>query len=462
MNKRDFDENVRKLLSDFEASYDPTSWDAFEEKLNFEEEMDALIKESMENHKEPFQEEHWELLTEEINRRKIRTLVKRTTEVAILLLLVFTTQNIVQYKGSAVDNSREKFFVSELETNEPQLKFQNPSVLFDFEITNKAIPGNHSLQSLTSLQNNTIPDGIESMQIALIPQREKDVVLKPLGKKQLNAFGLRENVPTLANWVESNHDIVSLTSLPKSQIQEFAIYNSNTKSIAHDDIVTIRDQEGIWLSLITTADVNFINSPLDLNLVRNPIQSQSGSIGLGLGISKDFGNLEVQSGLIYSRKKYSPSRIRQFVPAVDQKLLETSLKNMNFEQVQIPILANFHSPRVLGVSVYATVGVGVNVITSSFYNVRTQVRSFSGQNLSSQFKELDLRDLPKGIFNGGSFDHNVYASGIIGFGIEKRFNSMYAFNIGSSYQRSITSEINPIINRTQQLGLSAALKVNLK
>ena len=448
MNERNFDENIRKLLEDFQANYDPESWDSFEKKLDFEEEMDALIRDSLENYEEPFQEEHWELLIEELHRRKVRTIIKRSAEILILLLLVFTTQNIVeQYKDSNQQIEKEEISVAELDSPIPQL-----------HNTFKPIDLNTELSAFSLQQRSEKFIFVETIENEPRPFIKIEKIARNIERDRMEVTSINQ-FDKSAGLIEVNKSEAALAYLSKLDIDPL----KSKEEIASIFGISKPKANGLWISLVSAADVNFINSPFDLNLIRNPIQSQSGSLGLGLGISKDFGNLEVQTGMMYSKKKYFPSRIRKFIPSVNQKFLETSLKNMNFEQVQIPLLAKFHSPRVLGVSLFGTLGVGLNVITYSVYNVRTQVRSFAAQSsIGGEFNELDLRDLPKGVLHGGSFGDNVYASGIVGFGLEKRFNSSYAFNISSTYQRSISKEINPIINRTQQLGISAALKVNLK
>ena len=73
-----------------------------------EEELDSLIKNYVEDHKEPFNEHHWELLTEEIQRRKIRTIIKRSAEVLIILLLILTTQNFLQLKNSTTADKSDQ------------------------------------------------------------------------------------------------------------------------------------------------------------------------------------------------------------------------------------------------------------------------------------------------------------------------------------------------------------------
>jgi hypothetical protein len=473
MEKKEFDKKVQELLTDFKENYDPQSWDSFEEKLSMEEELDSLIKNSVEDHKEPFNEHHWELLTEEIQRRKIRTIIKRSAEVLIILLLILTTQNFLQLKNSINSNSREKVIIAQLDFDIPQLRNQvsfdvsqlmdlsngvnvelnlSNTLPFDFALNSSSkFLKEKSFVSLSAEFVDAIIRKSALIEEDVYNESQTFVTNEPLSNSDVNSL--------IEDQITTDVERIAALGISNLDLYEKSLALSSTESFAPNQY----KENGLWFSVLAGADVNFINSPFDLSLLRNPIQTQSGTLSLGATISKDIGNFELMTGLIYSNKKYYPYRIREFVPSINQKYLETSLRSLEFDQIQVPLLVHYHSPRMNGLSVYGTLGLGVNVITNTFYDVETQVRSFnSAPSNSKGVESLNLRELPRGAFQSGSYGDNVYTSGIVGFGIEKRFNNLYAFSILTSYQRSISKEINTIINRTQQLGVSTSLKVNLK
>lgn len=459
MNKREFDENIRKLLSDFEDDLDPKSWDSFEKKLSFEEEMDQLIKESLDSYEEPFNEEHWELFTQEVARRQIRTTVKRTAEFIIILLLLLTTQNLIQYSSGHKNTAREKVFIAKLGNSIPQLYNT---------IEDVAVEKSFRLLSSTYQEDAMMEDEVLNLLMAARSQDEYLKVLQSIDRPSFSGA-----ITSAELQIESPAYVLIKPSFAKEEV--VTIDQKSIASLLIDNISPITDGleyivdynagagKGLWISVVSGAEVNFINSPFDLNLVKSPLQSQSGSLSLGFAVSQDIGRFELQTGMIYSEKQYSPSRIRKFIPSINQRYLEARLKKLEFEQVQVPFLVHFHSPRVFGMSIYGSVGVGMSIITHSFYDIKTEVRSFTGApTIDPASEQLNLRDLPRGVLDGGKLSDNVYASGIIGFGLEKRFASRYAINISANYQHSISRDINPIINRTQQIGFGVAFKTNLK
>tara|TARA_B100000497_G_C7693245_1_gene422243 strand:+ start:1749 stop:3113 length:1365 start_codon:yes stop_codon:yes gene_type:complete len=454
MEKKDFDKKVQELMAGFEEEYDPKSWNSFEKKLQFEEEMDELIRSSMESYEEPFNEEHWELLTHEIQRRRVRAIVKRTSEVVIILLLIMTAHNFLQFKGDSNSRSRDFIHLTALTESFPQ-------------INNK--PNNGITRDISGREEISIQKYLE------VSKFDDFKVINDLKTEQRPSYLLDEK-QSIKDFVSTQKGIsentgntsigkisIQINEVVKLQIQTLSLENPVFELADSPLLQEVKNENGLWLGFVAGPDVNFINSPFDLNLLRSPIQSQSGTLTFGATLLKDIGLFELATAVLYSKKNYSPFRIREFVPSINQRYLETSLRSLEFEQIQIPLLVNIHSGRTSGWSMYGTVGLGFNIITNTLYDIETQVRSFSAAPTSSKGVEnLNLRELPRGAFQAGTFGNNIYASAIAGFGIEKRIGNQYAFTLRTTYQRSLSKEINPVINRTQQIGMSLGVKVNLK
>ena len=451
MKKQDFDKRVQELIAGLKEDYDPKSWDSFEKKLQFEEEMDELIKSSMESYEEPFNEKHWELLTEEIHRRKVRSIIKRVSEVIIILLLLMTAHNFIQYKG---DNNQGRKHIDLIALNADYPQLINHIDLSQDPSFYQAIENSELKTSIVTNQKTTkgLIEESNDQTISLGDSRDfykeskvitgQPILISP--NNEINEYSTTPYIATLA-------------------LNNLNIENDKLRSPSQDIALAQNEPtNGFWVGLVAGPDVNFVNSPFDLNLLKNPIQSQSGSMTIGATLSKDIGLFEISTGLLYSNKNYFPNRIREFVPSINQKYLETSLRSLEFEQIKIPLMVNLHTPRSSGWSMYGTIGIGANIITKTQYDIETQVRSFSAApSSSSGVEDLNLRELPRGAFQSGTFGNNVYLSAMAGFGIEKRINNKLGFSLLTTYQRSLSKEINPVINRTQQLSMSLGIKLNL-
>ncbi|MEE9371473.1 MAG: hypothetical protein V3V00_00305 [Saprospiraceae bacterium] len=457
MEKKEFDKKVQELMTEFKENLDPLSWDNFEQKLQFEEEMDDLIRESMESYEEPFNEAHWQLLVNEIEKRKAKTIIKRTAEIAIIILLMLTAHNFYQYKGDS-NQIKESISIASLENewsqieNEVNITLSTPpyTTIANITVAPKTQVESNNLEThkWNNFNSNNYKSGIYPDNLIV---NDTESLYKYHSDQKMIAEG-------------SNREKNDLQGLERINIKPFNILDDHKYFMASLSLLSPGVKaKGLWIGILSGPEINFINSPFDLNLLKNPIRSQSGTFSFGVSISKDIGFIELISGLTVSNKNYFPFRIREFVPFIDQKYLETSLISLEFDQVQIPLLMNIHMPRFNGLSMYATIGLGANFITKTQYNVQTQVRSFSLVPTSSTGVEsLNLRDLPRGALQSGNLGNNVFVSAIIGFGIEKRIFNKYAFSLTSTYQRSLSKEINPVINRTQQLGFTFGMKVNIK
>ena len=464
MENKEFDKKVQELISDFRESYDPSSWDSFERKLDSEQEMDDMIKSSLESHKEPFNEEHWELLTTEITRRRNRTIVKRTAEVVIILLLILTTHNFLQIKG---DKSREEIHLAQIGFDYALIN-NNSNQTIDFsEIIEKPFTEmnltsvEQDLEYTNTIENSTFSSESEVVSsgfTAINELKSETIDVQPI-KPLTEAVTSLDEVKDAVTKTTSGFSSVSLRPILPLELQQFDLGLIESPSLIEQD-----ESRGLWIGVVAGSDVNFINSPFDLNLLKNPIRSQSGALSYGVTVSKEFGLVEFSTGILFSNKNYFPQRIKEFVPSLNQKYLETSLISLEFDQYQIPLLANFHTRRMGGWSMFGTLGFSANIITKTLYDVETQVRSFSsfaaGPSVSNGL-EIDLLELPRGALEDGGFGSNVYISGIAGLGIERRFKNKFGLTAQVNYQRSISSEINPVINRTQLLGFTLGAKFNL-
>lgn len=84
-------------LSGLEVDFDPSSWDALEEKMTAEDaiddtQIDDLARQSLHNYEVPYQKSHWEIMAERLEeefslRRKLYKY--KVLELALMLLFIF-------------------------------------------------------------------------------------------------------------------------------------------------------------------------------------------------------------------------------------------------------------------------------------------------------------------------------------------------------------------------------------
>ncbi|NJL76758.1 MAG: hypothetical protein HC892_18780 [Saprospiraceae bacterium] len=101
-DKNRLDDIIGKKLNQFEAPYQPSSWDALNERLDAETELanenfDELIQKKISAMETPYQPLHWLMMSALLDEKAAlrRELVRcKTAEVLLVLLLLFTFTQI--------------------------------------------------------------------------------------------------------------------------------------------------------------------------------------------------------------------------------------------------------------------------------------------------------------------------------------------------------------------------------
>ena len=71
---------------------------------------------------------------------------------------------------------------------------------------------------------------------------------------------------------------------------------------------------------------------------------------------------------------------------------------------------------------------------------------------------VDLKNLPLGLAEGGTFEENLYVSGIIGFGVQSYLKNGVYWYIQPQYQHSFNTEINQLVSKINALSVEGGIK----
>ena len=128
----------------------------------------------------------------------------------------------------------------------------------------------------------------------------------------------------------------------------------------HQEIVAVSEEKGktdngLWLGVPFSYDINMINSPIDLSYLRSPFNSSFNGHSVGLTVAKRWKHVEVGSGIIYSDKTYAPGALKNYFKSSSNSFLESTLDQADLTQVQIPLFLKVHAPSLLRSNLYSDV-----------------------------------------------------------------------------------------------------------
>ena len=460
MREDRFDDKIRELLNDAHESYDSSSWDLLNERLeasdldNTAEESDYIpvIKEKLENQRASVPEEHWNELKSEldyIQERRERLFIVKALEAAIVLLLFYTYYN---YKWL---------------TNQPELEQE-----YFVEIVEESINPS-SIDAVANViidQNQQYPLEIASISSFQLEQRTP-IAVTPLSTQNQEVY----SVWTKSSVISSSEKIADrltreLHSSSKGKLSSLldklsieALNRDLQKPliplmVLPEEREKINEYSGWSVTVPFSYDVNFINTDINLGYLSNQIQSGLDGRSVGLGIAYRKKNLQLESGLMYSEKTFVPGALTNYSRSSENSYLESQLEVMNIEQIQIPLTLKWYASPARSSSLYAVAGFAVNAITHNDYDIGRTIQSKARLANTPVAEVIDLRDLPRGLAKGGTIDDNVYVTGVLGFGVESVIKNGTSWYIQPQYQHSFTSDINELVNKINSLNIQGGLR----
>jgi len=199
--------------------------------------------------------------------------------------------------------------------------------------------------------------------------------------------------------------------------------------------------------------------------------------GLTLGFEKD--RWEIETGLIYSNKRYYPLPFLVLDGSVSEGgFFGDGTKQFDLDIFQVPLNFRYNFIRKDRWRVYALAGVSLQVTSQSNYYLAEaegfQSESFrpqpsrpgtdnQGRNAPSIKSEFD--NFTKGWLEGGRFLENSFLTGNVGVGIERFITDYWSIYAQPTYSHSwlyFNKGLGPYYDRIHTNSLIFGVKVRLK
>lgn len=528
-SKNDFDDFIRARMENLETEGEPTGWDLMANRLEEEgngtaaadeKVMEAVIFEKMSQMETPFQPAHWAKLESQLNEeyRFVNKIIRyKSLELSILFLLIAlfvnyypqtssnpnhqeiplrtqaiaadienketTTSNSTDIEGenaerenskraSKTESSANASATQHFDTADKQTK---KAVAQATTATSTPVNANQTEQVVTS---EALPPRIKLLDQLLnehltgraISSRQGSYLSQNLGKD--SEVQIKSAVGFDA--ASTQAFLASLDLIPDLDISP----NHATDQQLIDQVKPAPKERVIRFGVQASSDYNRIITPPTYLAGKNRSLDRY-ALGYSGGLTFSWGNKkwEVESGLIYSAKKYLPFNLSEIDYSLTEGLSGEGLKSFEYDMVAIPLNIRRHFITDGKWRFYATAGVSLNTVMQAdyFFTSPAQPRpvgppnSFAPPippNNNGTKAGVDKGAFTKGVFQGGSFSQNSFFTANVGVGLERYISHRTSLYAQPQYQHSFLNlvedgGIGPFQDKINTMRLIFGMRVKL-
>lgn len=517
---------IRGKMAGFGVAYRPETWDWLSERLEGEgegtpagaemQQLDEAIYERMHRLEKPYDPNHWPLLLKKLEANAYvgqRIVRYKAMELSLLALLLITFIRLpfdygnVQPQQTPPAHQLRPQAANEAGVQPAETLASGDIAQADGETsTSLSQPGNTSgtvaaagsagntaasypLPSesvLPSIQASIAAAAARYFGITTIPGAITDLSQLPSEVKEL-AIPASKDLPVAANHSVVKTDPTVLALHSGNVLGVMAYLPANLMQPLCQTCIGKLDKEALTAKQPTFFRIGMQGGP-DYNRVITPPVTIAGdtyqadryslgySGGLTFALEKD--RWELETGLIYSSKRYFPLPVVVLDGSVEEGFFGNGTKQFDLEVFQVPLNFRYNFVRKNRWRVYALGGMSLHLTTQSNYYL-AEPEGFETDNFQPQPRRPDQeftpRDAPsiksefdnftKGWLEGGSFNKNSYISGNLGIGIERFITDYWSIYVQPTYSHSmiyLNGGLGPYYDKIHTNSMLFGVKVRLK
>lgn len=463
MKDKEFDSILKSKLEGKQSSLNPDHWSKMESSLDqlFPEEeleekaFDQEISDKLKQVNTSYKESHWLSLEKRMaisNAMKTQIFVTKISEISIILLLIFTFFNLHLDQKYNQRTIAEDYATHESE-GDLNSHFNSDNILATASLPNYFEKNNSEFSVETSSINE--PEPFEVV---------KPVISEQLFQEKLIINSNQNSLKKPDEIVNRDNTLASITQTPT--IKPLLIenkFNVDLPSIANSKITPLKDKtkKSVWyLNAYASTDINFINSPFDKIFVAPAYTIQSLGSSAGISISNKRGKVEIEAGLAYSTKSYTPGLTEEKIVYFAEGSATNTFDHILFNILSVPLNLKIHHLESEKWSFFSSLGITSNLIINAHYD---RSKSFlpaptnTGQRTyESKFDDKVFSD---GILKGGSLNDNFYLSTNVGVGVQYNPLEQLGIFFQPNYNLHVLSGgVGPNEDKLYGLSLQAGLK----
>jgi hypothetical protein len=492
MNQEGFDHIIKGKLEGYNIEYPKTDiWDAYEQaaaKLDEQaasESFDNAVRDALVEQNVSYISAHWQLMKAQLKiseERKNTVYASKVLELAAIFLIVITAMYWPVYKNP-VQPEKQRTTPEKIEYADaiiPQIDFSTQNTQ---ELDHKQNASMKNCRTVSteqsSLNHSYIYDHLDDH---LDAKSDAAILDKSLTRSNVKARGDQDilNDMALKDQIEMENiapvqddyaagtdhgirskslDVVTLASLKNDEL------SSEYPRMIPMEFNFPKEKSKYYLGVISSADVNLINTPFDKVYSKASYTREALNHTLGLTISKRNESLEVETGAAYVKRAYQPETIRENL-GNEFFYTQKTFNKIQFDILNLPLNIKYHFINQPKWSAYIMAGAALSLVMNADYaisEVQTLNRPTAGEYVSSESR-LKEKPFIKGLLNNDNLKDNYFASLSFGFGIEKKIGSGTSLYIQPSYQRQVLSSdigIGPNKDKIHSSSLAFGIKTVL-
>jgi hypothetical protein len=199
------------------------------------------------------------------------------------------------------------------------------------------------------------------------------------------------------------------------------LLNSSKLDAPINIVQTNTDKKGRWrLATFGTTAVDWVKTSfVDGNRDQRFQEQRVANVGVNALVAYKRGKVELETGVMVNRKKYSIENVVVINRAVVRGVTTVEKpKDLRLSIVSIPLNANVQLKNTRRWNIYAHSGVAANAIVDALDRREDIKSTTSNASGPAPQNEPILASYSKGLINGGETKENVYFTGQVGMGVE--------------------------------------------
>jgi hypothetical protein len=492
-----FDDHIRNKMKDMRPAYDPTSWHLLNSKLDRataggqqpadDAHFDELVAGKLKRIKPAYQRATWDKLVAQLDRQdRITRFVQRakTIELAVACFLLLLLGQL----PTGMPETAPPY---------PRIIPTTPAPKAQAALDNPASPlAKPAMEETTGIQSSIVADpGISPLQSSALPNSPEpstdalalSAELTPVNAALVNALpatnlaspSSQTLAPSLRAEMYKPMPINAYEFAPAEPIagiEALGVSRYNYPEITPGDLPDIKPLDKkrfIRVGMLGSYDINrIITPPTTITQETEKVGFDRYAPGYGGGITLGFETQrwEVETGLIYAAKRYTPLQILYVEGSVKSGFFGASLENFELNTINVPLHFRYNYFVRDKWRLYALTGASWHVVTQANYYINFRPDALLLQapaphdSNPGRSTGLEEKNLVKGWLEGGSFMQNSYLSINGGVGIERYMSTRWSIFAQPTYQHSLLyfgSGLGPYKDRMHTMSVLIGMKVRL-
>jgi hypothetical protein len=496
------DRIIREKLENFRPEFDPESWELMEQRLDSEgtgtpetkdTEIDEVVFERLHQLKVDYNPASWHLMASRLNEEfgLVRRLYQyKAMEAALMLLLLLTLFQYLPPSDSSLPltprpSTEQPLQEKAGDTAQPELEGK---------------PGTR----VQALEEQTPPGRPSAQERFDTGISEKDRLSSAISQREIHGdeflpgsygqFGLIRPLPMRSMGLSPSSSANPLFSSIKEHSTIFAaVAPQHLEYLAPIDpldpqgliassvqpldagIISPRKKGNLYFGMFGSSDYNRIITPPTI-VERDTVSADRYALGYGGGFSVGYerGRWELQTGVIYTAKRYDALPILYVEGNFNDGYYGEGFKTVELNMLNIPLNLRYNFYKKNRLRLYALTGISLQVAVQSNYYIATQ-DAFRNNLLfapapapsggtAERPEAIEQKKIADGWFEGGTFEENSTITGNVGIGVERFMTTRWSLFAQPTYFHSLhymRSGYGPYYDEINTFSLFMGLRIKL-